>query len=468
MRRISRVPRTPPPERVQAAAEALRAVQERLVVYLLAALVILVLLALALAAPALAKRGGKAGHTTTSVAAPTSAAPTSAAPASAAPSPWTFMVYLDGDNDLDPWGWYTIDLMVKGLAAGDHGSVAIPVLYDHAGATGAEQGVVTAQGYVKLADVAEPDMSSGDTLAAFIEWAMAGWPAERYVLDIWDHGSGWMYLCMDGVTQDALDGPPAGRMSIDELARGVRLGEAAAGRPVDMVLFEACDMAMVEVTYELRGLCDVTVGTQLTQDWEGIPWEKTMATLDATPSMSTMDLGKAMVDDLVWSYKVQNKDASMLGALSAIDMSGQAELVAALDGLAISLRSNMKVWQGAVGSAASVAKNQIGFGGVSGYAWFIDAYKFAAELEKQIDDAQVDACCERVKAAVSNGLYTAISKNLTNKCYGIDVAFPPNKSTYVLKSWPIWDYDGCGLDFTADTQWDELLQAYYAPSGKKH
>ena len=56
-----------------------------------------------------------------------------------------------------------------------------------------------------------------------------------------------------------------------------------------------------------------------------------------------------MVDDLVWSYHVQNKDAKAVSTLSAIDMSRQGELAAALDGLALTLRSNMKVWRGAVG-----------------------------------------------------------------------------------------------------------------------
>ena len=158
----------------------------------------------------------------------------------------------------------------------------IPVLYDHWWDGGAEQGVVTAQGYVKLADVPEPDMSSGDTLAAFMEWAMEGWPAERYVLDLWDHGSGWQYLSPTDTTKAAGDDPLDGRMMVDELARGIRLGEEAVGPPRSTwSSSRRATWAMVEVSYELRGLCDVAVGTQLTQDFEGIPWERTMATLDA-------------------------------------------------------------------------------------------------------------------------------------------------------------------------------------------
>jgi hypothetical protein len=457
MRRLSRVPRTPPTERVltATAADALRAVQQRLTLYVLAALAILALLTLALSAPALAKRGAGSG-----------AAGGGRAPAKAAP--WTFMVYLDGDNNLDPWGWYTLDLMAQGLAAAGQGNVRIPVLYDHQGDTGAEQGVVTAQGYVKLADVAEPDMSSPDTLARFIAWAVDGWPAQRYVLDLWDHGSGWQYLLSDDVTEDAApDDPLAGRMSVDGLGRGIAAGEAAAHTRLDMVLFEMCNMGMVEATYELRDLCDVVVGTELTQDYEGIPWERTMAALDAQPGMGTMDLGRLMVDDLVWSYRYQNNDAKAIATLTATDQSRQAALGQACDGLSLTLMSNMKVWQGAVGSAGSVAKNQIWCGGVGGIYWFADLYVFADEVGRQIDDAQVDYWCEQVKAAVADGLCTNTSKNLVGKCYGLTVCFPPNQSAYDLVCWRPFVYHDCGLDFTADTHWDDMLRAYYVASGRR-
>jgi len=96
---------------------------------LLAALALVAVLLLALCAPASAKKGGKKG----AVQAPPPPAPSVSYALPAPPSAWTFMIYLDGDNDLDPWGRYTIDLMAQGLAAGDFGNVAIPVLYDHFG-----------------------------------------------------------------------------------------------------------------------------------------------------------------------------------------------------------------------------------------------------------------------------------------------------------------------------------------------
>ena len=252
------------------------------------------------------------------------------------------MVYLDGDNNLDPWAQYTVDLMVQGLAASNRGNVSVVVVWDHPGATGGEKGVVTASGYRKLADVPEPDMSSGTTLAQFIGWAMRAYPAERYVLNMWDHGSGWVYLASDDTTEAAGTSPSGGRMLVADLATGIAAGEAAAGRRIDMVLFEMCNMGMVEVSYQLRSLCGYVVATELTQDFEGIPWNTTVRDLDLAPGMTTAALGKIMVDQLVLSYQTDNKHAKAIATLSCIDQTKQEELVRSMDGLSLALMADMK------------------------------------------------------------------------------------------------------------------------------
>lgn len=381
-------------------------------------------------------------------------------------APWTFLIYLDGDNNLDGWGQYTLDLMRQGLAASALGNVRAVVLYDHQGPGGAEKLLVTAAGITKVADVPEPDMSSPDTLADFVAWGIKTYPSDRYVLDVWDHGSGWVYLCSDVTTKAAGTSPTGGVMLVDGLGRGLAAGEAAGGDRVDLVVFEACNMGMLEVSYELRSLCDVVVGTELTQDFEGIPWERTLAALDGRPAQTTMDAGRLMVDGLVWSYAEQNRDAKCIASLSAMDSGRQAAIAGALDELAGALLRDPKHWQGAVSSAAAAAKDQIWGTAVNGINWFADLGKFSREIQKQVDDRQVDAAAAKLTAAVDAGLYTSHSKNLDGKLYGITVNFPPNRSAYDMKNWLGWDYAGLGLDLTADTRWDEFLRAYYVASGQ--
>jgi|GEM_PF-5301686 len=83
-----------------------------------------------------------------------------------------------------------------------------------------------------------------------------------------------------------------------------------------------------------------------------------------TPFVAFMT--RATVDDLVCSWHVQNKDAQAIATLSAVDMDGQEELRAALNGLALSLNLNVSDWPGAMRSDAAVAEDPIWCGGVSG------------------------------------------------------------------------------------------------------
>ena len=377
--------------------------------------------------------------------------------AAAAAKSWTVMVYLDGDNNLDPWAQYTLDLMAQGLSS--DADLSVVVLYDHAGAADDEKLLVTADGIQKLGSVPEPDMASPATLAAFVGWAMKAYPAERYVLDVWDHGYGWIKLC---------DDDSSGRsMSVDELAAGLTAGERIAGDRVDMVLFEACNMGEIEVTYELRDLTRVVVCTELTQDFEGVPWDTLMADLVAEPGMDEARLGKLMVDGLVWSYTHDNKHAKAIGTLACFRASRQASVVHALDHLSLALLAGMKRFKGAVGAAGSAAKNQLWCGGVSGIFWFDDAWVFADQIEKKIDDPTVDYWAGRVKATIAASLYENHTHVIDGKCHGVSISFPPNRSMYDMKNWAFTDYAGIGLDFTADTHWDEMLLAYYAASGNK-
>jgi hypothetical protein len=103
--------------------------------------------------------------------------------------------------------------------------------------------------------------------------------------------------------------------------------------------------------------------------------------------------------------------------------------------------------------------------GTHGVNWYIDVGKFASEVAKQIDDPQVDYWAGRVQSEISASIYAPHSRNLDGKLTGVGVFFPPNQGSYV-GNWTGQDYASVGLDFTADTHWDEMLQAYYVASGQ--
>jgi hypothetical protein len=115
---------------------------------------------------------------------------------------WTFMVYLDADNDLESFGIKDFNEMEKiGSSAEVNIIVQIDRIagYDNTNGnwTGTKRYRVTQDANTSqissavIQDMGEVNMGDPATLTAFITWATTSYPAEHYALVLWDHGGGW-------------------------------------------------------------------------------------------------------------------------------------------------------------------------------------------------------------------------------------------------------------------------------------
>ncbi|OGR44755.1 MAG: hypothetical protein A2X35_05500 [Elusimicrobia bacterium GWA2_61_42] len=109
------------------------------------------------------------------------------------------------------------------------------------------------------------DMGDWNHLAEFGLWAKAKFPARRYMLVVWNHGSGWKSV-------EIL--PREKGISYDDETRnyisGVQLGQALAKMGgVDVYASDACLMQMAEVAYELRDSAPLIIGSEETEPAEG-------------------------------------------------------------------------------------------------------------------------------------------------------------------------------------------------------
>jgi hypothetical protein len=388
----------------------------------------------------------------------------SALPGQAGAAPkkaWTIMVFIDGDNDLDYQGWMTLDLLAAGLSSPS--ALNVVALYDHYGAAGAERYLVTADGYTKVGDVAEPDMGSGASVAEFVTWAMTAYPADRYTLDLWDHGGGWMYFSRDS-TSDT-------RMYISDLAAGMAAAEQAVGDTIDVTVFEACTMAQMEIAYQLKDVTGVELGTEVTMDAEGPPWHWICAALEDDPAIETVALGRFIADEYVRYYMMGKASGGagnddLIATFSSTDESTQTATAQAIDQLALALTARMRLYKSKLGSAATYARNQC-FESVMGLFWFSDAWVLCDRLKKSIGDPEIDALAGQVKACIEAGTYCATSHQQDTRSHGLTLAFPPN-ATHYYDNYYGRVYDDVGLFFTQDTHWDEMLKAYYRTASGRH
>jgi hypothetical protein len=75
--------------------------------------------------------------------------------------------------------------------------------------------------------------------------------------------------------------------------------------------------------------------------------------------------------------------------------------------------------------------------------------------------AGVDRAAADLTTGLASALYERHSPQQDGHGYGLSVSFPSSQPQYDFVNWLRYDYAGIGLDFPADTRWDELLLDYY-------
>jgi hypothetical protein len=137
-------------------------------------------------------------------------------------------------------------------------------------------------------------------LTNFIKWSAQRFPADNYALIIWDHGSSW--LPGRASTAAIYDDYEANgtAMFIHEIDWAIK----QSGVHFDLLDFTACNMASVEVTYQLKDVTDYICASQkimLAGD-DGV-YEIIASYLTSHPTTDAFSLGKVFVDAYVdtWS-----------------------------------------------------------------------------------------------------------------------------------------------------------------------
>ncbi|MEM2899651.1 MAG: clostripain-related cysteine peptidase, partial [Thermoplasmata archaeon] len=216
---------------------------------------------------------------------------------------WTFMVFLNADNNLEGAGITDLNEMET---IGSTSNVNIVVQIDRNPNYDSSNGDTTGvrRYFVKrdsnpstitspvLSYLGELNMGSPDVLADFVKWAVFTYPAKKYCLVIWDHGGG-----INGASYDETSGDDA--LEPIELKNALLNAQQAGVPKIDLLGFDACLMANIEVAYELSTTAKYMVASEETEPGDGWPYNAILGALATTPTMEPLELGKNIVD----SYK---------------------------------------------------------------------------------------------------------------------------------------------------------------------
>lgn len=410
---------------------------------------------------------------------------------------WTVMVYMAGDNNLEEFGYGDIGEMKK---AGSTDDVNILVEFDCAGSAMETRRYYVTKGGNPDKDIVQKlgETNTGDpqVLLDFIKWSARNYPAEHYLLVLWNHGAGWddtniyravrnqlrlnvmrkasiaitargkaratipadqlravtgrrfrralfMTTIEKGLQERAIAFDDQAKDFLDNIETKKILKEAKTilKQKIDILGMDACLMSMGEVVWQVRESVDVTVGSEEVEPGQGWPYDTILADLVRKPSMSPQELSSVIVKRYVASY-----GASSNVTQSAVDVAQSAALVTAVDRLARVLSANLA--NSEVKIAIFESRNQ-----VQSYATpeYIDLKDFCQLLMQNSSHAGMTAACKEVIAALGK---TVIANNKKGprvaNSHGVSIYFPTRTISNLYTK----------LDFARKTRWDNMLKAY--------
>lgn len=398
------------------------------------------------------------------------------------PDTWTFMVYMDGDNDIEH------DAIVDffEMSAVDSApNLNIVVQFDRYGGewghddtsygnwTDCKRFVIT-HGMAPTSanatmDIGEVDMADPQTLKDFVNWTLANYPANHYALDFWDHGGDWYGLCWDANS--------GGVLQLGQMGDALRALHAANPSLVyDIIALDTCSMGSIEVAYELEGQAEYLLASEIYVPDDGLNYSSLQAIIDA-PGIATTDLCARFMTDYSAYYN------SLLGTpeehqlnesftLSTIDLGAIDPLVHAIDSLAGAMIANRTSWWTQVQQARLLTQDYNGWA----YDDVVDIYSLCARLGNAlVGDQGARSLISNVMNAFNASVVGEIHGTNPANCIvpvdqakGLTINFPG--ATACLDPMYLWN----GNRFQAGTRWDEFLGAFrdglpypasYGPTG---
>ncbi len=268
---------------------------------------------------------------------------------SATPAPekeWTFLIYLNGHNNLDRYGKEDINEMEQ---VGSTDKINVVVQW------ASSENSKTKRLYVKkdnspdvvkspvIQEMPRVDMGDWRNLVEFAKWGAERYPAKHYFVDVWNHGSGWrlkqklrsqnlsaMDISFDDISGNAISTVELGQ-AMKEISRSI-------GKKIDIYGSDACLMAMVEVSSEMASSVNYFVGSQDLEPGDGWPYDDFLKHWNQLKEATPAQVSKQLVIDYVKSYQAGSQ-GSADATLSAYDLSQSGQFQQAVTELGLLLKT---------------------------------------------------------------------------------------------------------------------------------
>jgi hypothetical protein len=337
-------------------------------------------------------------------------------------------------------------------------------------------------------------------LYSFVNKAADLFPAKKYFLLFWNHGSGF-YTVGDAAAaeQGSFDSDAdknrdirdfhvkstkfskerirfldnikdldsiayddtSGGDSLSQLELKAVLSQLKAERGIsfDIIGFDACLMNNLEVVSQLAPFSKVVIGSEESEPGAGWDYEGFLTPMAENPQISLEELSSALAKSYVKksSKGLMNKIRFLMSpmplTLAATDTLLIGDVEKAVNDLAVALISYMRANpEKAVNEITAAQADSLKFS----YKFYVDLPDLCSKLIKHCDDGAVRAAAKKVYKSVKGNLFSkgAVISNETGhtkSAHGLTIFFPSfDVPPAALKLYGL-------LDFSQRTKWDEMI-----------
>lgn len=404
---------------------------------------------------------------------------------------WTVLVYLNGKNNLEPFGLENFEDMAK-VGSTDAVNLLVEMgrpAQHYTNRYDAWSGVLRFRvmkdmeptvGHA-LENLGSVDMGSQQTLQDFVSWGIKEYPAHRYFVIVWNHGQGYRFQLTDDrdtrarasydttvvseADQDIVGGYRAvssdddtGHLLYNSDIQAV-LDQTFPNGGLDLLGYDACLMGMVETAYAFRKSSKLMVASEELEPGAGWDYFQFMQLLTQEPQSDAPAVGKMVVD----SYQNKYRDRSST-TLSLIDLSYIENFSSNLSALSQYLIDNINTLRPTLQQARQRVKS---YGYPDAPLISIDVLYFLANLHAISNDQHIRGQIQQLQD-LSNTLvvrnYASKRRQAEYGSNGIAIYFPENKlemekDRYRDGYFPANKFKP--VEFVQKTEWPNLIHKYF-------
>ena len=347
----------------------------------------------------------------------------------------TIMVYMCGTDLESKHGMASADMEEMRAASSDFGDIFNLIVYT-GGCTKWKNGVSSSVNQIyqikggKIKTLVSDDgakaMTKPETLTSFIKYCTSNFPANRRELILWDHGGG----SVSGYGYDEKFST-TGSMTLAGIDKALK----NSGTTFDFIGFDACLMATAENALMLNDYADYLIASEETEPGIGWYYSSWLSKFAKNTSMSTLDVGKNIIDDFV--YECGRKCSGQKTTLSIIDLAEFSHTVP----------ENLAAFSKSV--TAKISQND--YKEVSDARYNTREFAVSSKID-QVDlvnlvDNMNTAEGKSLSAALKNAVkYNRTSSNMTN-AYGVSIYFPYKRTSYVDKACDTYEDIGMNSEY---------------------